>query len=254
MLRALVHSILERYPELIPAVFPGLYQNWKEPDANIEPTYTEVKNALGLLLKKSAGFLKLCFFIDGIDELEGDHKDMAELLHSLASTQVKIVTSSRPINVCFNAFKGCPSLRLQDLTKNDMEIFVKENLVQHPSMAGLMKLYPLRAGELISEIKTKAEGVFLWVIIVVKLLVNGWEEGDGIKDLQRKLRCLPLDLRDLYRRMISKMPPDYQSGRTNIPTFSYLEYFHREPTSQYHCSIFRVMLSFGSVRSTGRDA
>lgn len=175
-----------------------------------------MKKAFELLLRKSASFLKLCIFIDGIDELEGDHKDMAEFLHSLVSPQVKLVVSSRPINPCLIVFEDCPSLRLQDLTKNDMEIFVKENLVGHRSMAELIDLYPSQAGELVSEIKMKAEGVFLWVKIVVKLLVDGLEDGDDMEDLQRKLLLLPPDLKDLYRRMIGKIPPDYQTQAAQI--------------------------------------
>jgi hypothetical protein len=216
MLRAFLHSVLDKHPELIPAVFPGLYQNWKNTDANSEPTYTEVKKAFEILVEKASRFLKLCIFVDGIDEFEGDHKDISLFLCSLVSPQVKVVVSSRPINACIHAFQGCSTLRLQDLTNHDMQIFVKGNLSSHQFMVELTKRFPQDANDLVTEIQTKAEGVFLWVKLVVRLLVDGLESGDDMKDLKRKLRLLPADLRELYRRMMSQMKPEYQAQAAKI--------------------------------------
>lgn len=210
MLRALIHAVLKKHPELIPAVFPSLYQNWKSSDANDEPSYIEVKKAFEILIEKSSKFLKLCIFIDGLDEFEGDHREMSRFLRSLASDHVKFVISSRPISSCLNAFKGCPTLRLQDLTMNDMEIFVNGELCSHESMIKLARRFPVETNNLVTEIREKASGVFLWVKLVVSLLVDGLEAGDDIIDLQNTLRSLPPDLRDLYRRMMAQMEPKYQ--------------------------------------------
>ncbi|KAF2178066.1 hypothetical protein K469DRAFT_512952, partial [Zopfia rhizophila CBS 207.26] len=210
MLRALLHNVLDRYPELIPAVLPSFYRNWQTFDVYSEPTYVELKKAFELLKEKSASFLKLCVFIDGIDELDGDHRDISAFLRSLASSNIKLVLSSRPINACLNAFRGCPTLRLQDLTRPDMDIFVRGQLSSYPLMIALTNRFPSSALDLITEVNRRAEGVFLWVKLVVRLLVNGLEEGDSMRDLQDKLYSLPSDLRSLYQRMIGRMQPEYQ--------------------------------------------
>jgi hypothetical protein len=119
MLRALLHDVLERYPELTPAAFPRLYKCWSNTDTSIEPTYVELKTAFRLLIQK-ATHLKLAFFIDGIDEFDGDHRDMAQFLQGLASPDVKMVVSSRPVNACLETFRNSPTLTLQDLTREDM--------------------------------------------------------------------------------------------------------------------------------------
>ncbi|KAF2177523.1 hypothetical protein K469DRAFT_696565 [Zopfia rhizophila CBS 207.26] len=77
-------------------------------------------------------------------------------------------------------------------------------------MAQLTKQYPLGSRNIVSESQNKAEGVFLWVEIVVEVLVDRLEDGSDINDLLNKLRSLPTGLRDLYRRMISTMNPDNQ--------------------------------------------
>jgi hypothetical protein len=216
MLRSLLHDILEKYPELIPAVFPSIYQNWKASEADIEPSYVEVKRAFKLLIEKSSSFLQLCLFIDGIDELEGDHKDVSRFLYSLASPGVKLVVSSRPINASLHVFSGCPFLKLQDLTRRDMDIFVEGELSSHKSMIELSNHYPQEAKELVAGLVNKAEGVFLWVTLVVRLLVDGLEEGDDIEDLRRIFESLPKDLRDLYRHMMSRMTPEYRTQGAEI--------------------------------------
>jgi hypothetical protein len=130
LLRALLHAMLERFPELIPAVLPRLYRNWKSSDADTEPHYVEIKSAFELMIEKSR-YLNLAIFIDGIDEFEGDHRDMSLFLLSIVSSRVKLVISSRPLNACLAALSDCPTMRLQDLTRKDMEAYVHGELSSH---------------------------------------------------------------------------------------------------------------------------
>lgn len=210
MLRALLHKILEQYYDLIPAAFPHLYIGEKHMSDDEAPTYAELKRAFDILRARSASFLRICILIDGIDEFEGDHRDMSTFLCSLASASIKVIVSSRPINACLNVFRHCPSLRLQDLTKNDMRIVIQDKLGSHPMMTTLEDDAPRKARLLVAEIQDKAEGVFLWTRLVAELVLRGLEDGDDLDDLLPKVRALPSDLRDLYARMMQKMSSDYQ--------------------------------------------
>lgn len=212
LLRSLLYNVLRQYPELIPAVFPILWAGWNTDDDDQEPAYIEVKSAFELLVQKSAGFLKLCILIDGIDEYEGDHRDLSRFLRSLSSTSVKLVVSSRPINPCLNVFQGSPSLRLQDLTRNDMRTFIQGELSSHPLMVQRLssKTVARYAKDMVDSIDKKAEGVFLWVRLVIKMLIDGLEAGDDVDDLQRKLNGVPSDLKELYRSMFRQRPPEYR--------------------------------------------
>lgn len=211
MLRSLLHTILAQYHDLIPAVFPTLYADDRMPPSDDDPpSYVELKGALERLKTRSASFLRICIFIDGIDEFEGDHRDMSTFLNSIASSAIKVVVSSRPINACLNVFAQCPTLKLEDLTYNDMSVFIQERLTSHPMMEDLQTDSPEKASILKAEIQEKAEGVFLWVRIVTGLILRGLEDGDDFDDLLPVLRSLPSDLRELYARMIQKMTPAYQ--------------------------------------------
>lgn len=210
MLRSLLHSVLAQYHDLIPAVFPTLYVDKMPINDDEPPTYMGLKSAFERLKVRSASFLRICIFIDGVDEFEGDHRDMSSFLCSIASSTIKVVVSSRPINACLNVFKHCPTLRLQDLTQGDMSVFVQDRLSSHPLMVELQYESPEMATTLRAEIQEKSEGVFLWVRLVIGLLLRGLDDGDDFDDLLPKLRALPSDLRELYIRMMQKMPSDYQ--------------------------------------------
>jgi hypothetical protein len=211
LLRALLHDILEQYPELIPAVFPKLYRARSRLDEDCAPQYIELKEVFALMVEKSK-FLKIAVFIDGIDEFDGDHQDMAMFLRSLSSTDLKVVVSSRPLNACLGALEGCPSLRLQDLTRPDMKRYVDQRLSFHP----VMIQSPEQASLLTTELMDKADGVFLWVVITVRLLIKGFEDGDNLDELQQTLRSLPADLKSLYRRMFEKLDPHYRKQGSEL--------------------------------------
>lgn len=239
MLRALLYKVLSKHPELIPAIFPSLYQNWKVSYADEEPRYVEVKKAFELLVDKARTFLKICIFIDGINEFDGDHRDLSQFIRSLASENIKLVISSRPISASVHVFQYCPTLRLQDLTKHDMSLFIKGNFVSHQSFTQMSKRFPQVAEDLVTEIGTKAEGVFLWVKLVVRLFVDGLAAGDNIMDLQKKLRSLPPDLKDLYRRMLAKMLSEYQIQASEI-----FQLFHIWNNSTLSQPLRTVVLAF----------
>ncbi|KAF2176228.1 hypothetical protein K469DRAFT_514828, partial [Zopfia rhizophila CBS 207.26] len=67
-------------------------------------------------------YLRFCFFIDGLDEYEGDSTEIAEYLQDLAlSHGIKLYGSSRPWSAFARAF-GDTDFRLKvgDLIKDDM--------------------------------------------------------------------------------------------------------------------------------------
>jgi len=154
--------------------------------------------------------IKLCLFIDGLDEYDGIGLDLVNLLDSTAmSPNIKVCASSRPEIVYEDAFGKRPGLRLQGLTKPDIELFVEERLVSHKKMQELIAKEPSSTRELVHEIQEAANGVFLWVEIVVSSLLRGLGNSDQTSDLKRRLRLLPKTLEKLFEHMISRVDEAY---------------------------------------------
>jgi hypothetical protein len=66
--------------------------------------------------------------------------------------------------------------------------------------------------DLITEITTKAQGVFLWIYLVVRSLHEGLTNCDSIEVLQRRIRALPADLEQYFRHILDSVDPLYRQS------------------------------------------
>lgn len=216
LLRALLHQALEKRPNLALEIFPDEWAKFKADHGVYQANFSWELPALKMAFKRwidlTSVSSKLCFFIDGLDEYDGDHEEMADYFQRLSSAHghVKFCVSSRPWVVFDDAFEGVPSLRLQDLTFADIKSYVFDKLENHRRMQKLVEADQGAALQLVTELVTKASGVFLWVTLVVKSLLDGLRNRDTILDLQRRLRSLPDDLTSLYSRMLKHVEPLYR--------------------------------------------
>lgn len=195
LLRALLFQVLNENPDLIPIVFPLTWSRTytrliadKAGLVNESWSLRLLKDGFKLLVKQEMVPLNLCFFIDGLDEFEGDHEDMAELFKDITSPTVKVCLSSRPWIVFKMSFQSCPGLQLQDLTQSDIELYVQEILAASTPFQRLATKNPSSTATFVQEIVEKADGVFLWVVLVVRFLLNGIRNRDSVPDLQNRLR------------------------------------------------------------------
>jgi hypothetical protein len=145
---------------------------------------------------------KFCFFIDGLDEHDGDAGEIAEYFWDLSqlTPKVKFCVSSRPWAEFQTISRTCPKLRLQDLTHDDIMLYVGDKLRKNEQMRQLLTESSKNASFLIEEVVNKANGVFLWVTLIVKSIISGLRQGDEIYHLRRRLASLPSDLEALYAR------------------------------------------------------
>ena len=80
----------------------------------------------------------------------------AEFFKSLSSIpNMKFSVSSRPWLTFEESFKGSPGLKLQDLTFDDIVVYVSDILRDNRKMLDLAKENPAHASELVNEIVTK---------------------------------------------------------------------------------------------------
>ncbi|KAI9785343.1 MAG: hypothetical protein M1839_000361 [Geoglossum umbratile] len=213
LLQSLLYEVLRQCPDLISTILPF---RWQGSDAyhSIQNPWTrsELLHAFSLLKKYDVTTAKFCFFIDGLDEYEGEHAELISIIRGLIdSSNVKICVSSRPWNVFEEAFGNNPvrKLYLQDFNKADIRLYVKNKLEDRSDFIRL-KTRDSRCRDLISEIVDKAQGVFLWVFLVVRSLVQGLSNSDRVTDLQRRLRQFPSDLEAFFSHILMSLEPVYR--------------------------------------------
>jgi len=211
LFQSLLYEVLRKCPDLIPAVFPKQWDKYYEGSW----TRSELVQAFRRLMNQDIASVKFCFFIDGLDEFEGDHREMVATLDGFASSSnVKVCISSRPWEVFKSAYDGNVDRRLylQDLTRGDINFYVRQELQQSQHFVQALQ-GDSRYQDLVNEIIDKAQGVFLWVFLVVRSLIEGLSYADTIPVLQMRLRRLPSDLEQYFRHMLETVDDIYQEQR-----------------------------------------
>ncbi|KGO67658.1 hypothetical protein PITC_064210 [Penicillium italicum] len=180
LIRHLLSQLLDQQKHLIPMVFP---ERWKHllslstrehVKASISCELTELTAALKLLLKYAGRKSKICLFIDGLDEFAGDHQQIVEFFKDcvISYTHVKVCLSSRPFPIFRAAFGKNLGLELHELTRRDMLHFAQDHLYRDPFVGQLLTQDEEAASQLIENIVKRADGVFLWVVLVVESLLR----------------------------------------------------------------------------------
>lgn len=91
----------------------------------------------------------------------------------------------------------------------DITTYIQSHLHLDPAFALLRTLEPSFAENVANNIATKADGVFLWVNLLVASLQKGIEAGNRVSDLQRRPDQLPQDLEGLYERDLNNLDLEY---------------------------------------------
>jgi hypothetical protein len=174
---------------------------------NHDWTLEELMEGFRSLVNQASDTTKLAIFIDGLDEFAGISTELVQFITALSNPNVKVCVSSRPWIVFEDSFGQGPHLRLEDLTYNDIRSYVTSELAATVAFQAFQKTDPDFSSQLIGTVCSKASGVFLWVDLVTKSLLEGISEGERLSDLQRRLDSLPGDLQTLFAKIMVSLTP-----------------------------------------------
>ena len=199
LVMSILYKILHACPELVE---PVCQQRWSDEQRGLDTTSAaweddELRRCLDRLvssnLRSDGKDICFCFFIDGLDEYDGDYEVVDTLVRLARSGHTKICASSRPWNKFETAFSDSKSagnyLELHHHTRGDISRFVIEEL------RGTLSRLP-RVDEdwmpLIQEVIDRSEGVFLWVALVIKKELRPMLEArDDVAFVRERLNAVP---------------------------------------------------------------
>ncbi|KAK5654647.1 hypothetical protein OQA88_6968 [Cercophora sp. LCS_1] len=209
LLQTLLYDIFRQLPDLIELTCRERWLKTVE-ELDYDPWLVpELQQVLQRISTQDVE-VKFCFFIDGLDEFEGDHVDFCRSLLDLASSpHVKICVSSRAWNIFEDSFgqESGSKLYMHELTHDDIHRYTESRLQEHPRWKELE-----RDGDsawLVDQITERAAGVFLWVFLVTNQLRNGLTEYDTLKELRKRLESIPDDLEAFFKQILESVEPFY---------------------------------------------
>ena len=200
LFRTLLYQIIKQHPFLAAEVVDPAEQHimaWSE---------ERLVRTLLRLLNSIKNQLRIIFFIDGLDELEGDTRKLTRKIKDLSQAGAKLCVSSRPWQEFEAAFGTKSSLRLHDLTQHDMEVFVQERIcLAQTEFTDFDKMSSSERNEVTVEIVGKADGVFLWTTFAMKTVEEAMSYGDNYQDLLQRIKTLPPELENLYEHLLQRI-------------------------------------------------
>ncbi|KAF7510815.1 hypothetical protein GJ744_005915 [Endocarpon pusillum] len=137
-----------------------------------EWTVKRLLSVLRYFLIQKPSSVRICFFIDGLDEFDGEEDDLLEII--------------RFMNI--------------------------EKTVNDKLRSKLESLFPSEKEEtenMIKDVCYKAQGVFLWLDLTIKALVNAIRNGDNIEELSERLQTTPDTIEGVYIDMFNRLDKLY---------------------------------------------
>lgn len=211
LLRSLLYDVFRHCPDIISTTCPS---RWKTALATTDTSpdawsMAELTSALQSCLACSHLETKFCWFIDGLDEYEGEHDSLCDfLINFTKSPNLKLCVSSRPWNDFKDAFEGRPQLAVHDCTRADIANFARERLQSHKRWASC-SADEVEKENLVQSIGDKANGVFLWVFLVTRSLRAGLTNDDDLEELRRRVEATPTELGNLFRHILDSVDQIY---------------------------------------------
>lgn len=203
LLRTLLHNLCQRISTLRDLVVKAYVAKRRLLDSDWHWQFSELKDFLAAVVKSSVlGQRSLTLFIDALDECDLTATQSAiYMFESLASsslsegTKFSICLSSRywpqfRIQTCFIA-------RVELENKGDIDRYIQKHLepTQVDEDPGVH--FALR-----NEILNKAQGTFIWVVLVVRDLLSAYHAGATLRELRNIVERVPLNLHQFYQHQL----------------------------------------------------
>lgn len=213
--RSLLCEVLEARPDLVQNVLPSQWEETQKTNfhdrSNLDISSKTINDALKALLTGTELYetRRFLFFIDGLDEYkETERRDQRHLVDMLVKWSkksrgnLKLCVSSRENNIYMNSFSEDLRLRLHELTRVDIHTYATNHLGD--SRFGTMR------NELVGAIVSKAQGIFLWAILVVKKLRDRIEDDDDLDTMMALLEEVPSMLDKAFQHILDQQDDSKQ--------------------------------------------
>ncbi|KAM7183124.1 hypothetical protein V8F33_013795 [Rhypophila sp. PSN 637] len=198
--------------------YDGLPPLWGTPPVTRNGAFEILGDVLSTVAHQPDAPARYCFFVDGLDEYDGDHFEVCKILQDLAmSPNVKCCLSSRPWNVFSDAFgiDLTRKLYVHALTRQDISAYAQSELSGHYRWSEAC-ISTAEMQEVVDSITGRAHGVFLWVFLVTRSLRDGLVNGNTITDLKERLGTFPNDLEPFFKHMLDAVDTFYYRSMARI--------------------------------------
>ena len=208
LFRSLLYQLLSRVPSALSGLVARFQQQCEtigKPGKKWQWHLRELQRFFELSLLEVLKARAVWLFVDALDECGKENavklvKDFKSLLQGLPSSD------SKEFRICFTCrhypildLDGAFEVRVEDENRKDIATFVQHELSSFRERI---------LSTILDLITERAEGVFLWAMLMVKRVLDLELEGAGLKQIEAIILRVPRELDTLYRQLIQSMSPE----------------------------------------------
>jgi ankyrin repeat protein len=211
--RGLLHQLLTAIPRLQSVLKPqeiASFANQAWPIGRLKDLFSEAATQLGQD--------RVTCFIDALDECpEREVRDMIEFFEELGESAAE---ENIGLRVCFSSrhypqvtIKKCQPMILdgQDGHEDDIARYVKSKLNVRGKTAEDIRV----------AVKTKAKGIFMWAVLVIRILNEQSDRGSNNAKLRKCLDQIPAELHELFQDILQR---GIQDNKHLVPILQWISF------------------------------
>lgn len=194
--RSLTHQLLQRLPAYKES-FLERFREKKHKEKVEEWTIVELKAFIYDVLV-STEHPTVYILIDALDE--GDEDDIRQMIGYLERLALATSSSSSRLRICLSS-RHYPhiSIRKGIIINLDEQVGHGQDISVYLRDTLCVELLPLQ-----QKLCAKSGGIFLWIVLVVRMLNALIDQGESIRQSEELLNTLPADLNNLFEDVINR--------------------------------------------------
>lgn len=220
MYRSLLYQLLSKVPRLQAVLDTTKVSHLQ----NTSPDFwtTEVLQSLFRQAIERLEDQSLTCFVDALDECENNEDQVREMVGFFEELGECSVENKIRLLVCFSSRhyphvtidKGVElTLEVQKGHSDDITKYVNSKLKVRSNK---------RVEQIKIDVQTKSQGIFLWVVLVIPILKEAYDEGK-VRALDECLKAIPKDLNELFRGIVGRDSRNMESLKLCLRWILYAE-------------------------------
>ena len=176
-------------------------------------------------------------FVDALDECADE--DVRQVVRSFADSAAEVVLNGSRIRICWSSrhyphisIKYGIELRMEDLNRADIAKYVQQQFEVSSVLSSELSFA--------TEIVSKAQGFFLWTVLVVRRLLKAADQGRAVNELQDILQKTPIELNELFQNIFASLDSELRTETLHLIQWVL---FSRSPL---HIDELQIALAYSS--------
>ncbi|KAI0411745.1 hypothetical protein F5X98DRAFT_383267 [Xylaria grammica] len=202
--RSVLHQLFWKVPSLRREFLPIYTKKRDTQNGQLKWHPQELQECMSTAIK-SLQNRRILFFVDALDECE--EESARELIQYFEVVDAAARSAGSLLNICVSS-RHYPNIHVEKFQELNVDHQNYRDILTYVRVKLRGTLSDEDISTLGNEVAAKSSGVFLWVVLAVKMLNKAEDSGDTLMHKREKLQKIPPELDAIFEQIIEKIDND----------------------------------------------